>query len=401
MNKNIKTKTNINNKKNKNANGEGSIFFDEKNNRWRVQISYKTLNGETKRKSFSGKTKTEVREKKAKFLLDVATNKITNNSLITIVDLLTESTEYDHDMNLIKDVSYIRRLETIKIIERHPIGQMPIVSIEECHIIDFLSSLKSTYGNSSISKVYASLSRAYKLAIHKKILSYNLTDSPFIKKPNSDKTTRKIYAFSIEEQKQFLKAMNDKTYKNGTVDYRPMFEIELFAGLRMGEICALRPQDIDLKNKTISVSRTTSKNIKDCVYVSETPKTKTGVRNVPIQPCLMPTLIRVLKNYKSNEHNLLFYNFKMNRPISTQQANCGFIRLCERAGLKPRGGQHLLRHTFATRCIESKISVNVLKNWMGHSDISITLNVYCDVFDRLNNNAIQQVSNYYDEILNN
>ena len=231
-------------------------------------------------------------------------------------------------------------------------------------------------------------------------MSCNLIDSPFVKKPKSDKPTKKIYAFSIDEQKQFLKAMYNKNYKNGTIDYRPMFEIELFAGLRMGEICALKPQDINLDKKLITVARTVSKDLTDSVSLSNTPKTKKGVRSVPIQNCLLPTLIRVLNSYKPNKDGLLFYNFKMNRPISTQQTNDGFKRLCESAGIKPRGGQHLLRHTFATRCIESNVSANVLKNWMGHSDISITLNIYCDVFDRLNANSIDKVSNYYNEIFN-
>ena len=394
------TKTTTKTKKSKNANGEGSLFYDEQNNRWRIQVSYKTPNGETKRKSFSGKTKTEVREKKSKFLFDIANNKITNEAYVTLVDLLKESAEYDYQMNLIKDNTYIRRLQTIRIIENNQIGKTPIVNIDENQIIRFLSSLKSKYSNSCISKIYDSLSRAYKLAIHKNIMSCNLIDSPFVKKPKSDKPTKKIYAFSIDEQKQFLKAMYNKNYKHGTIDYRPMFEIELFAGLRMGEICALKPQDINLDKKLITVARTVSKDLTDSVSLSNTPKTKKGVRSVPIQNCLLPTLIRVLNSYKPNKDGLLFYNFKMNRPISTQQTNDGFKRLCESAGIKPRGGQHLLRHTFATRCIESNVSANVLKNWMGHSDISITLNIYCDVFDRLNANSIDKVSNYYNEIFN-
>lgn len=394
------TKTTTKTKKSKNANGEGSLFFDEKNNRWRIQVSYKSPNGETKRKSFSGKTKTEVREKKSKFLFDIANNKITNTAYVTMVDLLKESAEYDRQMNLIKDNTYIRKLETIKIIETNQIGKIPIINIDENQLIEFLSSIKSNYSNSCISKVYESLARAYRLAIHKKILSYNLMDSPFIKKPKSNKPTKKIYAFTVEEQKQFLKVMYNKTYKKGTINYTPMFEIELFAGLRMGEICALQPKDINLKKRLIRVSRTTSKDLDDCVTLSNTPKTKQGVRDVPIQPCLIPTLVKVLNSYKPNKDGLLFYNFKMNRPISTQQANCSFKRLCIDAGIKTEGGQHLLRHTFATRCIESNVSANVLKNWMGHSDISITLNIYCDVFDRLNANSIDKVSNYYNEVFN-
>lgn len=93
----------------------------------------------------------------------------------------------------------------------------------------------------------------------------------------------------------------------------------------------------------------------------------------------MPILKEVLTNYKENDNGLLFYNFKSNRPISTSQVNSSFTRICKKLNIEISGGQHLLRHTFATRVIESGISAEVLKNWMGHTDISVTINTYCDV----------------------
>ena len=56
----------------KNANGEGTIYFDKNSNRWRSQITYISPSGDKKRKSFTGRNKTEVREKKKKFLQDLA-----------------------------------------------------------------------------------------------------------------------------------------------------------------------------------------------------------------------------------------------------------------------------------------------------------------------------------------
>ena len=128
--------------------------------------------------------------------------------------------------------------------------------------------------------------------------------------------------------------------------------------------------------------------------VGTTTKTHNGVRDVPIQPILLPTLKDAISKYKANRHNLLFYNFKSDRPIVTQQTNSAFKRLCEKAQITISGGQHLLRHTFATRAIEAGVPAAVLKKWMGHSDISITLNTYCDVFDRMNDKAMDCFSDY-------
>lgn len=58
-------------------------------------------------------------------------------------------------------------------------------------------------------------------------------------------------------------------------------------------------------------------------------------------------------------------------------------------------GQHSLRHTFATRCIEAGIQAVVLKKWMGHTDIHITLDTYTDVFDRMNNESTEK----YDDLI--
>ena len=74
--------------------------------------------------------------------------------------------------------------------------------------------------------------------------------------------------------------------------------------------------------------------------------------------------------------------------IETSQVNSFFQRICEKAGV-PAMGQHSLRHTFATRCIEAGIQAVVLKKWMGHTDIHITLDTYTDVFDRMNNESTE------------
>ena len=61
-------------------------------------------------------------------------------------------------------------------------------------------------------------------------------------------------------------------------------------------------------------------------------------------------------------------------------------------------GQHALRHTFATRCIESGIPAVVLKNWLGHKDIHMTLDVYTDVFSSMNNGALDKFDKYINAI---
>ena len=79
--------------------------------------------------------------------------------------------------------------------------------------------------------------------------------------------------------------------------------------------------------------------------------------------------------------------------MTTSQVNCYYKRVCRKIGI-PADGQHALRHTFATRCIESGIPAIVLKNWLGHTNIHITLDTYTDVFDSLNNEAVNNFDKY-------
>lgn len=378
-------------KKPRNANGDGTLYFDESTNKWRCQVSYNTPSGERKRKSFTGKTKTEVKNKRKKFLQDIALGRITDTSDCTAVDLLQESADYDYNFNIIQEAAYTRRLDTIRIIKISSIGNVPLVKLTEAKINNFLLDIKSRYSNSTIGKVYSALSKAYKLAIDKKLLTYNLMDSPFIRRPKADKKDRKVYAFTCEEEKIFLETLRHKKYKVNSVNYVPMFLIELFSGLRMGEICALTPDDIDLENNIIKVRNTVTRGLKYEVKVGDRTKTPRGVRDVPINPYLKNILTDVLLNYENNK--------ELNRPVSTEQANNAFKRLCKSAGLKITGGQHLLRHTFITRCIEAEIPAEVIMRWAGHKDISVTINTYTDVFAKMHNKAIDKFSAYCNENL--
>ena len=96
-------------------------------------------------------------------------------------------------------------------------------------------------------------------------------------------------------------------------------------------------------------------------------------------------------------NGLIFYDYNKKSLVETTQVNCFFRRICEKAGVTYYG-QHALHHTFATRCIESGIQPVVLKTWMGHTNIHITLDVYAYVFDKMNDKSVAQFDRYLDSI---
>ena len=173
--------------------------------------------------------------------------------------------------------------------------------------------------------------------------------------------------------------------------------IELYSGMRMGEINALRREDIDFSQNVVHVRRTVSRGLDYREFISENTKTDAGRRDVPISMKLKPYLQEALARQKDNRDRLIFFDYRKNSIISTSQVNNYYGRVCESIGI-PIFGQHALRHTFATRCIESGIPPVVLKNWLGHTNIHVTLDTYTDVFNGMNNKAVHNLDMYLENL---
>ena len=156
---------------------------------------------------------------------------------------------------------------------------MPINKVSENDIIRFLSTLVD-YSDSVIKKEYQLLKKVFAIARYKKIIYDDFFCSEsMVKQPKSSKEIRDVTAFTLEEEKAFLKALESESriINKFPNDYTVQFLIELFAGLRMGEINALYVEDIDFENDKIYVRRTITSNGNDKGIVGRTAKTKAGV----------------------------------------------------------------------------------------------------------------------------
>ena len=315
---------------------------------------------------------------------------------MTIPQILRETYQFDFECNRFLDSSYNGKLYAIKILENSNLANVPITEITKDDLNTFLASI-TDYSNGTIGIVYSKLKEAFAIAKMDGLIYENPFDNKrAFRKPKSNKPDKKVSAFSIDEEKAFLNALNNEyicpTHGNW---YKHQLLIALHTGMRMGEINGLKPEDIDLQNKLICIRRTISRGKNYQVVVHEKPKTKAGERTIPINKAILPVLEDALKRYKKNKDGLLFYDFKAKRPICTDIVNGSFRRICKKAGISQRG-QHSLRHTFATRSIEAGVPATVLAKWLGHTDVSITLNTYTDVFNKLQSDNIEKYEKYMD-----
>jgi len=375
--------------------GKGS-FRKRNAGNWEYRIAYSDIVGRKKRKSFTGGTKAECLSKAEKWLIKEGKKNQTVEMDWPIQKIVKHKYDSDLAKNYIAEPGYARNIGTLKIIEKSFLGNVAITDITVVHIDEFLKEITS-YANSTIEKLYNQLKLGFQIAVDKGIVEENLMSHVELRCPKSNKPTKEVIALTEEQQALFLEVLLADKVPDGRNEYKKQLLIELYSGMRMGEINALRPEDIDLTHGLINVSRTVSRGLEYQDYIKEGTKTYAGKRQVPINNLLRPVLEEALENCRENSEGLLFYDYIKRKIISTNQVNSYFARICKKCGF-PRMGQHTLRHTFATRCIEAGIQPVVLKTWLGHKDIHVTLDTYTHVFDRLNLSSIEKFEGHINTI---
>lgn len=391
----------------KRGNGEGTICFKESRNKWMGQVSVgKGPDGKNIRKTIYGDTRREVKEKIDKLLSKIqAGNDLTNK--YTVVEIAEQIRELKYSTNTIKRASYIRLGETIDIMRRClPFANLPIQKVDRNMINSQVTAL-TTYSTSVITKVWQQLQGAFNEARIREVLSKNPFEiKGYIIKPKSVKQTKIIDALTIEEERRFVKEL-DKGYDQFSI----VFYIAIYTGMRISEILALKYEDIDLKNRIIYVRKTLSHVDEGKVILEETTKTYAGMRDVPIINSLYIKLEAFLKDKKKgflfkNDgefYHATCFNTRFKKICKNADIRVYYKRLGVKGGVKTkkiyycnaknsRVNIHMLRHTFATRCIENGVSPVVLQRILGHKDIQVTLNTYTSVFKEFKEKEIDKIN---------
>lgn len=339
----------------------GENIFKRKDGRWEGRyISSYNENGKAIYKSVYSKTYSDTKRK-----LEVAKNSNLNLRKSAAVNTFGDLLYYWFDFNSPKNKQTTQDKYAF-LIKKHiepELGNVKLNKISSAMINKFIDSKIKNLSNSYVRTMAIIMKSALELGIKEQFVFISNLD---IHLPKQNKPELKI--LSVTEQNLL------EQYILHNLDFTTLgIYISLYAGLRIGEICALRWSDIDFENRIIKV-RSTVIRAKDANGKSYddigTAKTDASIRDIPIFDKLFILLLKMKKLSKSPYVISTKMDFVKKRTFEYR-----YHKILKDAGLK-NINYHALRHSFATRCIECGVDVKSLSEFMGHSNVSVTLNTY-------------------------
>ena len=277
------------------------------------------------------------------------------------------------------------------------IGNKRLASLTTAEVQKFYNKIKKegrvrehpvhgkTLADSMVRSVHMMLHEALDMAVKERLLAKNPTNGTTIPKCNYPE--KKI--LGDNQLETFLEAIKGQEYRGD------FFYVEVMTGLRRGEICGLKWQDIDFEESKLHVNRSVSVKRGGGLNIGET-KTETGVRCIQ----LPPSVAELLKNRKQTAITEWVFPAFLNpeQPIHPQAAYRKLKVILKNAEL-PLIRFHDLRHTFATHATQGGVDPKTLAGILGHTNASFTLDTYTHVTSDMQKSASAIVGNMMKNIM--
>lgn len=358
----------------------GENIHKRKDGRWEARYIKARINDKTIYKSIYASSYREVKTKlKEQIKYDIClSDKIEQPKKIKFDEVFNQWIKYKQ--NFIKESTYNKYLNLYENYIRSMLKEIYIDELSNNMIQEKIVVLMNLKNKQTKQKLSSSTIRSVVYLIKSTILFAQKKE--YIKQfylqidmPTNE--AKNIKVLSRSEQGIL------ETYTKNKLDMVSLAVlICLYTGLRIGELCALKWENIDFLNKCIIVNKTVQRVQKKgksyplakTALVVTSPKTKNAQRKIPIPSVLYSILKTYYGKEKIMNEHYVFVN-KSGDMIDPRTVQYHFKRIIELTNIQTITF-HALRHTFATRCIELGMDIKTLSEILGHSNVSTTMNIY-------------------------
>jgi len=375
----------------KRGNYEGSIT-KRKDGRWQgaVTVGRDPDTGKPVRKFVYGRTRQEVAEKVNKLLAETQAGLVLPKGKTTFGEWL------DTWLNAYKkpDVRQTTWENYEMIIRRHlkpALGKVPLEKLrpEQFQKL-YLKKQEEGLSSRTIRLIHTVAHASLKQAVELDYLARNPADGA--RPPRMEK--KELQILTREELQRFLEAARGHRLFAA-------FHLLIGSGMRRGEVLGLRWQDIDLKAGTVTVNQTLVK-VNSGVAFHE-PKTRSGRRRIPLPRDVVKSLRAWQVRWKEERlklgpywpHTDLVFPSEVGTPIQPRNFFRTFKQVLRKAGLPETVTIHSLRHTYATLLLEAGEHPKVVQELLGHSSITMTLDLYSQVSPGLKERAVKTLDQIF------
>ena len=287
------------------------------------------------------------------------------------------------------------------------IGGMLLSDVKPMHCKMVLNQMDNDYAGSTIRQTYICMGTILKSALMNDLIVRHPMNGVRYTKPV--RAVNDIKYLTLEEQEKFMEvAKRSHNYYQ--------YALLLETGLRTGELVGLTWDAIDWEKRTLTVNKTLEYRHKQGYWRAGPPKTQQSYRTIPLTNKAYEILEKVYANVRYRKEadtlsqtleymdrrtgekstlvmsDLVFINWRTGEPAKNSSYDTRLYKLCDEAKIK-RFCMHALRHTYATRAIESGMQPKVLQKLLGHASIKTTMDRYVHVTEDSLLKAIRQFEN--------